>query len=148
MSCQTVDRDFVRTGPSRIDRTGVFAKRRIPRGARIIEYTGARIPIGEANSAYALALDLETVVDGAQGGNEARFVNHSCAPNCETYIFDGHAYLYAMRDIARGEELTYDYRLDSAPGAPRPDQNAPAYRCQCGAATCRGTLLTPIGETP
>lgn len=146
MTCTTIDRDFIRIGPSRISGTGAFAKRRIHRGARIIEYTGERVPMGQVDSVYGLVLDLETVIDGARGGNEARFVNHSCAPNCETYVFDGRAYLYAMRDIARGEELTFDYRLGPPPGAPQPDQDAAAYRCQCGAATCRGTLLTPIGD--
>ena len=110
-------RDFLRVGTSRIEGTGVFAKRKIPRGTRIIEYTGERVPIGavfhevtEGQPAriYAFALDETTAINGARGGNEARFFNHSCDPNCEAYVFDGHLYLYAMRDIRHGEELTFD----------------------------------------
>ena len=119
----------------------MFAKRRIPRGTRIIEYLGARVPRGEVGSVYGFAVDGETAIDGGRGGNEARFVNHSCAPNCEAYVFDGRAYVYAMRDIAVGEELTFDYRLGPANRSERAEPDAAEYRCNCGAANCRGTLL-------
>jgi hypothetical protein len=141
-----MNRDFIRVDHSRIDGTGVFAKRRIPRGTRIVEYTGKRIPIGETASRYTLAVDEATAIDGAQDGNEARFVNHSCEPNCETYVFDGRAYLYAMRDVAQGEELTFDYKLAPAPGADNTGIDAEDYRCRCGSVTCRGTLLTLTGD--
>ncbi len=141
-----MNRDFIRVDHSRIDGTGVFAKRPIPRGTRIVEYTGKRIPIGETASRYTLAVDEVTAIDGAQDGNEARFVNHSCEPNCETYVFDGRAYLYAMRDVAEGEELTFDYKLAPAPGADNAGIDAEDYRCRCGSVTCRGTLLTLTGD--
>lgn len=141
-----MNRDFIRVGPSRIEGTGVFAKRRIPRGARIVEYTGERVPMAEVASVYALAVDSDTAIDGARDGNEARYFNHSCAPNCEAYVFAGRAYLYAFRDIVQGEELTFDYRLAPPTGEPA-HQDGADYPCRCGAANCRGTLLMQTGDT-
>lgn len=143
----TPDRDFIRVGRSRIEGTGVFAKRRIPRGARIIEYTGDRIPVGQPvdpeadGKIYRLAIDEATAIDGARNGNAARFANHSCQPNCEIYVFDGHAYLYAARDVVRGEELTFDYRL--APADPTSPVDDSTHPCRCAAPGCRGTMLAP-----
>lgn len=105
------DRDFVRVGRSRIQGRGVFAKRRIPRGTRVIEYIGDRVPLaslmvrvgdGASTPIYALRLNETTAIDGSLNGNDARFVNHSCAPNCEVYVFDDHAYVYAMAEIVTG----------------------------------------------
>lgn len=142
------DRDFIRIGRSRIEGMGVFAKRRIHRGARIIEYTGERVladrllaPAGgtEPSRVYTFSLNETTVIDGGRGGNASRLINHSCEPNCEAYAFDDRMYIYAMCDIARGEELTFDYKL-----APQPGQRAKAgpdeHVCLCGAENCRGTM--------
>ena len=104
------NRDFIRVGRSGIEGRGVFAKRKIPRGTRIIEYTGEHLPIdrpypapGDGNPrVYTFALNDTTVIDGSRGGNDARYVNHSCDPNCDPYVFDNRAYIYAMRDIVRG----------------------------------------------
>ena len=144
------NRDFIRVGRSPIDGTGVFAKRKIPKGARIIEYTGARVPIdavvavqaeGPPAAVYAFRLNETTIIDGACGGNDSRYVNHSCAPNCEALCFDDHMYFYALRDIPRGEELTFDYRLNaSSPRRPTKRARA-AYACRCGSPHCRGTML-------
>lgn len=147
---QPRNRDFIRTGKSRIEGVGVFAKRRIPRGTRIIEYLGAHVPIqelyhlleeGKPPRTYVMALDDTTAIDGARGGNDARYFNHSCDPNCEPYIFDGRVYIYAMREIFRGEELTFDYRLGPADRSAPPTNDTAGYRCNCGAVHCRGTLL-------
>lgn len=144
------NRDFIRVGKSRIEGTGVFAKRRIPRGTRIIEYTGEHVLInelyrgveaGSQSHTYAFALNDTTAIDGSRNGNDARFFNHSCDPNCESYIFDGRAYIYAMRDILRGEELTFDYQLGPVDMTARVRYNKAKYRCCCGAANCRGTLI-------
>jgi hypothetical protein len=79
------------------------------------------------------------VVDGAVHGSAARFINHSCDPNCESVIEDGRIWIYALKAIPVGAELTYDYRfiLDErhTPEAKR------RYPCHCGAAACRGTIL-------
>jgi uncharacterized protein len=145
------NRDFVRVGRSRIEGKGVFAKWKIPMGTRIIEYQGEKVaperlfvPVGEDGKAriYAFRLDENTAIDGARGGNEARFINHSCAPNCEAYAFDGRLYIYAMADIPRGEELTFDYKLAPAIRGMR-GQRTDDLICHCGAATCRGTMRRP-----
>lgn len=150
VTTRVADRDFIRVGRSRIEGTGVFAKRKIPKGARIIEYTGARVPIdavvavandGPPAAVYAFRLNATTIIDGACGGNDSRYVNHSCAPNCEALCFDDHMYFYALRDIPRGDELTFDYQLNaSAEGRPTKRARA-AHACRCGSPVCRGTML-------
>jgi SET domain-containing protein len=145
-----IDRDFIRVGRSRIQGTGVFAKRKIPQGSRIIEYLGKRVPVsqfvieinaGKPVNMYAFRVSNGTVIDGGRNGNDARFFNHSCEPNCEAYVFDDRAYFYAMRDIVRGEELTFDYKLQSPTGQKPTRQDKEMYACMCGSATCRGTMI-------
>jgi uncharacterized protein len=147
------DRDFIRVQASAIHGTGVFAKRPIPKGTRVIEYKGQRLAKvqlleaaerGERKLTYVLNLDAVTAIDGAEQGNDARFVNHSCEPNCEVYVFDGIPYIYAMQDIPAGAELTFDYKLQSA-SAQRisPALSRELFPCHCGAATCRGTIVAP-----
>jgi SET domain-containing protein len=142
------DRDFIRVGRSRIEGTGVFAKRRIHRGARIIEYLGERVaadrllvpaPGAEPARIYTFRLNAAVVIDGARGGNASRFINHSCAPNCQAYAFDDRLYIYALADIARGDELTFDYKL-APPSGLAVDSDPDRHLCACGAATCRGTM--------
>jgi SET domain-containing protein len=132
---------------------GVFALRRIRRGTRLLEYTGERITPAEANRRYddeaagadshvlLFTLDRRTVLDGAVGGSDARFINHSCEPNCEAVIEDGRIFFRALRTIQPGDELGYDYRLDK-PG-PRTLEVEALFPCRCGAPGCRGTLLAP-----
>ena len=144
-------RNFVRVGRSRIEGKGVFAKRRIPWGTRVIEYTGVRVPIatlltgvtrGAPARVYVFRLSASTAIDGARGGSAARFINHSCEPNCDAYVFDDRVYIYAMQDIARGDELTLDYQLGPVIHGPRAGARAKAlFACRCGAKTCRGTML-------
>ena len=147
-SSEPWDRDFIRVGRSRIEGTGVFAKRRIHRGARIIEYCGERVaadrllaPAAGSESAriYTFRLNDTVVIDGARGGNASRFFNHSCAPNCEAYAFDDRLYIYAIVEIVRGEELTFDYKLAASPGL-RAERGPESQACSCGSAHCRGTM--------
>lgn len=129
---------------------GVFATKPIPEGMRLIEYAGERLTLVEAEVRYPdvagarhhtflFAIDDEIVVDAAVDGNEARFINHSCAPNCDAVIDDGRIWIEAIRDIEPGEELAYDYAYvleeRHTPAAKR------RFPCHCGAATCRGTIL-------
>lgn len=90
---------------------------------------------------YAFRLNDTMVIDGARGGNAARFINHSCDPNCEAYVFEDRLYIYAMRDIVASEELTFDYQLGSVMHDGRARRPATEYRCRCGAANCRGTMV-------
>ena len=150
---QDSDRDFIVVRDSPIHGTGVFAKRPIPRGTRVIAYAGRRwetaalmaaVARDERTLTYVLNLDGDRVVDGAEDGNDARFVNHSCAPNCEVYIFDDTPYVYAMSEIPEGTELTFDYMLQSAEGLPMPRAvERKLLPCHCGAAACRGTMAAP-----
>ncbi|MDB5765090.1 MAG: hypothetical protein JWQ21_4085 [Herminiimonas sp.] len=81
------------------------------------------------------------MIDGAVGGNDTRWINHCCAPNCEAREEDGRIFIHALRDILRGEELNYDYGLIVT------ERHTPAvkrdYACLCGASTCRHTMLAP-----
>jgi len=135
---------------SSIQGLGVFALRRIRKGTRIIEYQGERITHQEADRRYdddqsehphilLFTVNKKTVIDAGVGGNEAKYINHSCEPNCEAVIEDGRVYIEALRTISPGEELTYDYQLE------REGDQDPAweqrYACRCGASTCRGTML-------
>jgi SET domain-containing protein len=129
---------------------GVFALRRIRKGTRLIEYVGERITSEAADLRYdddamdrphtfLFTVDVRTVIDAAVGGNEARFINHSCNPNCEAVDDGGRIFIEALRNIRPGEELTYDYRLERN-GRWRKEWAA-RYACHCGAPNCRGTLL-------
>jgi hypothetical protein len=143
---------FFEVRPSPIQGRGGFATRRIPRGTRIVEYTGERITHAEADARYddargprhhtfLFTVDRETVVDAAVGGNAARFINHSCEPNCRPVIEGGRVYIVVARDIAPGEELSYDYAYTREGGTD--EQREERYSCGCGARRCRGTMLSP-----
>ena len=131
---------------------GVFALEPIAAGERLIEYKGERISWKEAlrrhphnpdepNHTFYFALDNGGVIDGKVNGNSARWINHSCAPNCEAEEIDGHVFVDALRDIAAGEELFYDYGL--VIDARQTKKLKREYECRCGARKCRGTMLAP-----
>ncbi|MGB8646932.1 MAG: SET domain-containing protein-lysine N-methyltransferase [Anaerolineae bacterium] len=141
---------MIEVRPSPIQGMGVFALRPIPKGTRVVEYIGERISHAESDRRYdddamgrahtfLFIVDDATVIDAAVGGNEARFINHSCAPNCESLIEAGRVWIETIRNIARGEELSYDYQLER-PGRYRQEYEQ-EYACHCGAPTCRGILL-------
>lgn len=128
---------------------GVFALRRIPKGTRVIEYRGERISQEEATQRHEereqdpftllFEVDETTVIDAGVKGNSARYINHSCSPNCDTVNEDGRIFIEALRDIQPGEELTYDYRLETeGPITPRVKA---LFRCTCGTRRCRRTML-------
>jgi SET domain-containing protein len=122
---------------SRIHRRGVYALERIPPGRKVIEYTGERISRretkrrGTGSITYLFTLDDYWTIDGAVGGSGAEIINHSCDPNLYTKIFKGHILYMSKRLIRPGEELTVDYRFS---------EKIDKVKCQCGAATCRGTI--------
>ncbi len=123
--------------PSQIHRWGVFADEFIPKGRKIIEYTGEKISrVETARRArrrynYLFTLDSYWTVDGSVGGSGAEFINHCCEPNCVARIVKGHILYFAARDIQPGEELTVDYRFDA---------DVEEVKCRCGAPNCRGTI--------
>jgi uncharacterized protein len=122
---------------SAIHAAGCYTTSRIRRGALVVEYTGPRISKEEADEKYADSPttylfgigDGSTVIDGH---GTAMFINHSCEPNCETEEIEGKVWIVALRDIAPGEELTYDYHLY--------DGDDDEALCNCGARTCRRTM--------
>jgi len=136
---------------SKIQGRGVFATRRIAKGTEIIEYRGEIIDEDEADRRYPWSdegphhtflfrLDDGSVIDAGPRGSAAKYINHSCDPNCEAVEDeDGRVFIYALRDISKGEELAYDYHfiLDE----PHNAANKKLYPCYCGSEKCRGTML-------
>ncbi|MBW4049969.1 MAG: SET domain-containing protein [Proteobacteria bacterium] len=131
---------------------GAFALRRIRKGTRIIEYLGERVSHAEADRRYEskeandahtflFIVDSRTVIDAGVAGNDARFFNHSCNPNCESVTEKRRVFIEATRTIQPGEEMTYDYQIqrdeDDPPGIDE------VFACRCGFAQCRGTMLWP-----
>lgn len=122
---------------SRIHRRGVYALERIPKGRKVIEYTGEKISRRETKKrglgsiTYLFTLDNYWTIDGAVGGSGAEIINHSCDPNLYTIILRGHILYMSKRVIRPGEELTVDYRFS--------DKLEPV-RCRCGARQCRGVI--------
>jgi len=140
---------------SRIHGSGVYAARRIRKGTRIIEYLGERITHQQADDRYSargqddghtflFVVDDEIVIDAGVNGNDARFINHFCDPNCDTVIEDGRVFIEAVRTIQPGDELGYEYGL-TWESTDDPDELA-NYACRCGAANCRGTMLAEEPE--
>lgn len=131
---------------------GVFAARRIRKGTRIVEYLGERVSHREADLRYErksrrdshtflFVVDRGVVIDAGADGNEARFINHGCNPNCESVIDERRVFVEAIRTIRPGEELSYDYAISRDRDDP-PDIDA-VYACRCSAESCRGSMLKP-----
>lgn len=139
----------VRSSP--IHGRGVFATRTIRKGAAIIEYRGQRttwetgserqgLDPAEPYHTFLFELDDGSVIDASVRGNAARWINHSCDPNCEALEDDdGRVFIHARRTLRAGDELAYDYRLQLDGRITKADREA--YQCRCGAARCRGALL-------
>jgi hypothetical protein len=82
------------------------------------------------------------VIDATYDGNESRYINHSCDPNCEAEIENGRVFISAVRDIAVGEELHYDYAYERS--GDETDEDEKRYKCLCGTAKCRGSIMEPV----
>ncbi len=137
---------------SKIQGRGVFARVALPKGTRIMEYTGEQVTHAEADRRYddaamqrhhtfLFTLTTRIVLDGAVGGSDARYINHSCDPNCEAVIEKRQIWIEATRDIAKGEELAYDYGYER--DGTETEEDELRYACRCGALKCRGTILAP-----
>ena len=142
--------EYIIVKSSLIHYKGVFAQKDIPQGTRIIEYVGEKVSKEESEkrenqtlqeskqdsdkgSVYMFELDDVYDIDGNVDWNDARFINHSCEPNCEIKIMDGHIWVYALRDIKDGEELSYDYGYDVELFKKHP--------CKCGSPNCVGYIV-------
>jgi uncharacterized protein len=135
---------------------GVFAVAPIAKSTCIIEYLGERISHKAAddryedhdendNHTFLFIVDRNTVIDAAVGGNDARFINHQCSGNCESAIENRRVFINAVRDIAAGQELGYDYEIGrDKDDPPNVDE---IYACRCGSPKCRGTMLWPPKKT-
>ena len=138
---------IVRT--SKIHGKGVFARRPIRKGTKILEYDGDIISMDEADDIGVQTVDGHThtmlftvddkrVINGNTGG-DARYINHSCGPNCETVQYGDKIFIEALRSIPKGEELTYDYHL--VVDEKITDKVIKEYACFCGSPNCRGTQI-------
>ena len=128
---------------SKIDKRGLYACRDIKKGTRIIEYKGRIIsakksetdPKFDNNKAiYLFNINKKLDLDGDFKFNIARLINHSCEPNCEVFGSGNKVWIYAMRNIKKGDELSYDYGFSF-------DENYKQYPCKCGSAKCVGYIV-------
>ena len=140
----------IQTRRSAVHGNGVFAVQDIAEGETVIEYKGEVITWKEAlrrhphdpsqpNHTFYFHIDDGRVIDGGVKGNAARWINHSCEPSCEADEQDGRVYIKAIRNIAAGEELSYDYGLII--DEPYTKKLKAEFPCWCGSRSCRGTLL-------
>lgn len=107
---------------------GLFATRPFKKGERVIEYFGRTIAPAEeytSRSKYLFQINSRKTIDGTTRANTARYINHSCRPNCESEINRGHVYINAIRNIKIGEEFAYDY------GKEYTDEHIKPYGCRC-----------------
>lgn len=142
--------EYCEVRQSEIHGTGVYASKAIPSGERIIEYIGEKIDKDESQrratkqmehaertgdaAVYIFTLSKKWDIDGNVPWNTARLLNHSCDPNCEAWIEGKRIFLYALRDIEAGEELTFDYGFDL--------ENYEDHPCHCGSAECVGYIVS------
>lgn len=149
----TRPRDRLKVRSSGVHGRGVYTTARIRKGARIIEYTGRHLPWKEAEDkpprdpanpyhTFLFSLDNGDVIDASDGGNESRWINHSCDPNCETIEESDRIFVHALRGLDPGEELFYDYKM--VPSERRTRKLEREYACLCRTDKCRGTLLEPV----
>ncbi len=142
--------EFIEVRYSKIHHKGIFAGRDIPKGTKIIEYVGEKITKKESNkradevieasksssekgAVYIFKLNRWYDIDGNVSWNTARFINHSCNPNCEATSENDEIWIVATRDILKGEELSYNYGYDFDEYQDHP--------CKCGAEQCVGYIL-------
>ena len=142
----------IRVRRSGVHGKGVFALCDMAAGDTIVEYKGQSISWDEAqsrhphdpsqpNHTFYFHVSEDHVIDGGVHGNSARWINHSCDGNCEADERNGRIFICALRDIAAGEELNYDYGLMLEERYTK--KLKAEYACWCGAAQCRGTMLAP-----
>jgi SET domain-containing protein len=153
MSNESNDQKLYEVRTSRIHNKGVYASKDISKGTNIIEYSGEKITKEEADkrldesfkkhkekpeenaAVYIFELNDEYDLDGDIPLNDAKYINHSCDPNCDFEIKEDHIWLFAIKDIKEGEELTYNYGFDF-------DEDTMDHPCKCGSANCAGYIVS------
>lgn len=145
---EQVHAELITVRTSHIHGTGIFAATRILRGTRITQYIGEKVSKEEgtrreelqcktakegAATVFVFELDDKWDIDGKVPENTARFINHSCMPNCEVLFENGEIWIVAQQDISTGEELSYDYGFDL--------ENFEKYPCKCGKPNCVGYMV-------
>jgi hypothetical protein len=149
---QVADPAPIEVRGSEVHGKGVFAGRQLKKGERIVEYLGERVSHDEADRRYEekdendshtflFIVDSKTVIDAGTDGNDARYFNHSCDPNCESVVENRRVFIEALRTIEPGEEMTYDYQIYREEGDP--ENIDEVFACRCGFPQCRGTMLWP-----
>lgn len=134
-----VSEEIIQFRNSPIHGMGGFALRKIAQGEPVIEYLGEKISKAEslrrceAENPYIFQIDDEFDLDGNVGWNPAKFINHSCDPNCEAELFGDMIWIMAKRDIEPGEEITFNYSYDL--------EDYKDHPCKCGAANCVGYIV-------
>ena len=146
----TSPHDAIAARHSDIHGHGVYAQRAIAAGEFITEYTGEHISLTEAaqreharqtraaqgaaeSSDYLYIVDDETAIDGRHSANIARLINHACEPNCRSDVIGDRVWIIATRDIAVGDEITFDYCYTFKDGLHHP--------CRCGSPHCVGFII-------
>ncbi len=128
---------------SKIDKNGLYANCNIKSGTRIIEYKGKIISVKQSENdpkfdnskaIYLFNLNKRYDLDGAYNFNIARLINHSCNPNCEVFGKGLKVWVYAMKNIKKGEELSYDYGFSF-------DENFRQFPCNCRSKNCVGYIV-------
>jgi hypothetical protein len=144
-----VQNEFIVVKNSKIHKRGVFAKKDIPKGMKIIEYVGKKITKSESEKlaekqleksknhteeggVYIFELNKKYDIDGKVPWNPAQFINHSCLPNSEADIVRGHIWITALKKIKKGDEITYNYGYDF--------KNYKEHPCACGSENCIGFI--------
>jgi len=142
--------EYIEVRESCIHNNGIFASKNIPKGTKIIQYIGEKITKSEANrrgwkvieesknsktlgAVYIFILNNKTDIDGYVPYNTARYINHSCSPNCETEIINKEIWIMALRDIKNGEELSYNYGYEI--------EDYEDHPCKCGSNNCVGYIV-------
>jgi len=134
---------------SKVHGKGVFARKDIPKGTRIIEYVGKIVSSKEglriyeeqlekskktgAGAVYIFQLNSKQDIDGNVSWNPAKYINHSCNPNCDYDIINNRIWIFSKRDIKKGEELNYDYDYDLNDYQDHP--------CKCNSKECLGFII-------
>lgn len=135
----SLETELVSFRPSGIHGLGGFARSDLCKGTRVIEYVGQPIDKQEsarrceANNVYIFSLNEQFDLDGNVPWNPARFLNHSCSPNCEAILDGDHIWITAAGNIRAGEELTFNYGFDL--------DDFREYPCRCGSPACVGYIV-------